>query len=110
MRHAGCTMLKYGTNPLLQKACASELNGKRSAAITWIPKNTEKYNGYNVLHLRAGYGYKGFEIWLNLMNAADNYYSYITSKSSSGYSYQLAEPRNFNVGVAYDFSNLLKKK
>jgi iron complex outermembrane recepter protein len=73
------------------------------------PKNTEKYNGYNVLHLRAGYRYKGFEMWLNVMNATDNYYSYITSKSSFGYSYQLAEPRNFNMGVAYDFSNLFKR-
>jgi outer membrane receptor protein involved in Fe transport len=73
------------------------------------PKNTEKYNGYNVLHLRSGYRYKGFEVWLNVMNATDNYYSYITSKSSFGYSYQLAEPRNFNVGIAYDFSNLFKR-
>ncbi len=73
------------------------------------PKNTEKYNGYNVLHLRAAYQYKGFEVWMNVMNATDGYYSYITAKSSSGYSYQLAEPRNFNVGIAYDFSNLFKK-
>ncbi len=73
------------------------------------PQNTAKYNGYNVLHLRAGYQYKGFEVWMNVMNATDNYYSYITTKSNFGYSYQLAEPRNFNVGLAYDFSNLFKK-
>ncbi|HYK57121.1 MAG TPA: TonB-dependent receptor, partial [Flavisolibacter sp.] len=73
------------------------------------PQNTEKYNGYNVLHLRAGYQYKGVEVWVNVMNATDNYYSYITTKSNFGYSYQLAEPRNFNVGLAYDFSNLFKK-
>ncbi len=74
------------------------------------PLNTAKYEGYNVLNLRAGYRFKGFEIWLNVMNATDNYYSYNTSKSSFGYSYQVAEPRNFNAGIAYDFSNLFKNK
>lgn len=74
------------------------------------PKNTVRYNGYNVLNLRTGYQCKAFEIWLNVMNATDNYYAYISSKSGSGYSYTLAEPRNFNVGISYDFANLIKKK
>ena len=74
------------------------------------PRNTVKYEGYNALNLRAGYQAKGFEIWFNVLNATNNYYSYITSKSSFGYSYQLADPRNFNVGVSYDFANLFKKK
>ena len=73
------------------------------------PLNTAKYDGYNVLNLRAGYQFKGFEVWLNVLNATDNYYSYITSKSSFGYSYQLADPRNFNVGISYDFGSLFKK-
>jgi len=74
------------------------------------PQNTATYDGYNALNLRAGYQLKGFEVWLNVLNATNNYYSYITSKSSFGYSYQLAEPRNYNVGVSYDFANLFKKK
>jgi iron complex outermembrane recepter protein len=73
------------------------------------PQNTATYDGYYSLNLRAGYSFKGIEVWLNVLNATDNYYSYITSKSSFGYSYQLAEPRNFNVGVSYDFGNLFKK-
>ena len=73
------------------------------------PLNTAKYDGYTVLNLRAGYQVKGIEIWLNVLNATDRYYSYITTKSSFGYSYQLAEPRNFNIGLSYDFANLLKK-
>ncbi len=72
------------------------------------PQNTAKYKGYNVLNLRAGYRLKGIELWLNVLNATDNYYSYITTKSASGYSYQLAEPRNFNIGLSYDFANLFK--
>jgi iron complex outermembrane receptor protein len=72
------------------------------------PQNTAKYKGYNVLNLRAGYQFKGLEIWVNVLNATDNYYSYITTKSSFGYSYQLADPRNVNVGLSYEFSSLLK--
>jgi iron complex outermembrane receptor protein len=71
------------------------------------PKNTVKYEGYNVFNLRAGYQYKGFEVWMNIMNATHNYYSYISTKSTS-YSYQLAEPRNYNIGVSYDLGQLLK--
>ncbi|MGB8193160.1 MAG: TonB-dependent receptor [Chitinophagaceae bacterium] len=73
------------------------------------PQNTAKYKGYDVLNLRAGYRFKGFEIWLNVLNATDNYYSYITTKSSFGYSYQLAEPRNFNAGISFDFATFFKK-
>lgn len=72
------------------------------------PKNTTKYEGYNVFHVRAGYQFSGFEVWVNMMNATDNYYAYTASKST-GYSYTPAEPRHFNIGVSYDFGNLFKK-
>jgi len=71
------------------------------------PKNTAKYEGYDVFNFRAGYQYKAFEIWLNVLNATNNYYSYISAKSSS-YSYQLAEPRNFNVGFCFNLGQLIK--
>lgn len=72
------------------------------------PQNTAKYNGYNVLNLRAGYQLKGAEIWVNAMNITDNYYAYIASKSAYGYSYTLADPRHFTVGISYNFANLFK--
>ena len=74
------------------------------------PLNTAKYKGYNVLNLRAGYQFKGFDVWINVLNVTDNYYSHITSKSAFGYSYQIADPRNFNIGIAYDFQKLVKRK
>ena len=74
------------------------------------PQNTVKYKGYNVLNLRAGYQLNGVEIWANLLNATDNYYAYIASKSAFGYSYTLAEPRNLTVGVSYNFANLFKTR
>ncbi len=73
------------------------------------PQNTAKYDGYNVLNLRAGYHFKSWEVWLNVLNATDNYYAFNVSKSSFGYSYTMAEPRNYNLGLSFDFANLFKK-
>jgi outer membrane receptor protein involved in Fe transport len=74
------------------------------------PLNTVKYEGYDVFHFRAGYKWKAMEVWINMMNAADKYYAYTSSKSNSGYSYAPAEPRHFNMGISYDFGDLFKKK
>jgi len=74
------------------------------------PRNTAKYKGYTVVNLRAGYQIRGLEIWVNALNAFDNYYAYIVNKSAFGYSYTLAEPRNFNVGLSYNFGNLFNKQ
>ena len=74
------------------------------------PQNSAKYEGYYALNLRTGYQWKAFEIWLNVLNATDNYYSNFTSKSAFGYSYQLADPRNFNLGLSYDFGSFFKMK
>lgn len=74
------------------------------------PLNSEKYKGFNVFHVRAGYRLKQFEVWVNAMNVTDSYYSYISTKSTSGYSYTPAEPRHFNVGLSYDFGNLFNVK
>lgn len=72
------------------------------------PQNTAQYNGYTILNLRAGYQFKGAEIWVNALNATNHYYAYIAGKSTYGYSYTLAEPRNFTVGISYNFANLFK--
>lgn len=76
----------------------------------WLdPINTVKYDGFDVIHLRVGYQFKNLEVWVNAINVADSYYAYTASKSSTSYSYNPAEPRNINVGIAYDFGHLLKK-
>lgn len=72
--------------------------------------NTVKYEGYDVFNLRVGYKRGAMEIWVNMMNAADKYYAYTSSKSSSGYSYTPADPRHFNMGVSYDFGEFLRRK
>jgi iron complex outermembrane recepter protein len=74
------------------------------------PENTVTYDGYNVFNFRIGYATKNWEAWMNVLNATNRYYSYITSKSAFGYSYQLAEPRNFNVGISYDLGQLMQRE
>jgi iron complex outermembrane receptor protein len=72
------------------------------------PQNTAIYKGYTVLNLRLGYAAKGFDVWVNVLNATNRYYSNITTKSAFGWSYQLAEPLNVNAGIGYNFAELLK--
>ncbi|MGZ5255558.1 MAG: TonB-dependent receptor, partial [Flavitalea sp.] len=74
------------------------------------PQNTATYDGYTILNLRAGYKKKAVEIWLNVMNVTDEYYSNITTKSSFGWSYRLGDPRNFNLGLACDLYSIFNKK
>jgi iron complex outermembrane recepter protein len=73
------------------------------------PQNSARYGGYDVLNLRVGYTFKGVDVWLNALNATNAYYATIVSKSAFGYSYTLAEPRNFTLGLSYDFAHLFKK-
>jgi iron complex outermembrane recepter protein len=73
------------------------------------PMNSVKYKGYDVFHIRAGYKIKAIDVWLNMMNIFDGYYAYTSSKSNSGYSYTPADPRNFSIGLSYDFAVKMKK-
>jgi outer membrane receptor protein involved in Fe transport len=70
------------------------------------PANTTQYKGFNALHLRAGYTFRGAEIWINIMNATGRYYAFTSSRSASGFNYTPAEPRNTTLGVSYDFGKL----
>ncbi|MBS1666885.1 MAG: TonB-dependent receptor, partial [Bacteroidetes bacterium] len=66
--------------------------------------DTRTYNGFNVINLRAGYQISHFEVWGNALNLFNTYYSTIASYSpSSGYSYQLGDPRALTLGLAYKF-------
>ena len=74
------------------------------------PRNTQQYKGYHVLHLRAGYAKGAFEIWMNLLNATNLYYSHLSVKTISAHSYQLAEPRNLTIGLCMDLAKLKNSK
>ena len=78
-------------------------------------KNTEEYPGFNLVNLRIGYKIKSFNIWLNILNLANQNYATIATKSAWGKSYRVGNPRTFNLGISYRFSgkkqqNKLDKK
>lgn len=62
--------------------------------------NTEAYNGYDLLNLRAGYTWKGLEVWLNALNASNVLYTTTVDKSAFGKSYRPGNPQTFNLGIA----------
>ena len=70
--------------------------------------NKFTYPGYDLTHVRVGYQIKNVELWLNVLNAGNTYYSTFSSKNatssgSSAYSFNLGEPRELTLGVAYKF-------
>jgi outer membrane receptor protein involved in Fe transport len=69
------------------------------------PQNTAKYKGFTVLNVRAGYGFKGFELWTNCLNIANKIYATTVDKSAYGTSYRPGQLRTFNVGLAYSFND-----
>lgn len=66
--------------------------------------NSKKYDGFDLLNLRAGYTIRQFEVWVNALNATNTYYSTYASKSGATLSYNLGDPREFTIGIAYKFS------
>ncbi len=68
-------------------------------------QNTLSYDGFDVFNLRLGYSIKGFEIWTNIMNIADNVYAVRASKSAWGQSYNPGDPRTFTIGLSYQFKD-----
>ncbi len=72
--------------------------------------NKYKYGGFDVVNFRTGYNIKNFELWVNVINATNTYYSTFSSKNATSngnasYSYSLGDPREITVGLAYRFGN-----
>ena len=66
-------------------------------------ENTKKYKGYDVVNIRTGYSVKHYEVWVNILNATNTYYSVYATKSGNTQAYNLGDPREFNIGIAYRF-------
>lgn len=72
--------------------------------------NRYTYKGFDVFNLRAGYQVKGFELWVNVINAGNLYYSTFSSKNAaaaggSSYSFSVGDPREITIGLAYHFES-----
>jgi len=65
--------------------------------------NTTSYGGFDVLNMRFGYALKKSELWLNVLNLTNAYYSTMATKNfsvkgTSAYSYYLGDPRSITIG------------
>jgi len=65
--------------------------------------NATKYPGFDLLNVRLGLQLRKSEIWLNVLNLSNTYYSTMATKNfsvkgSSAYSYYLGEPRAITIG------------
>lgn len=70
----------------------------------WLDNaNTQRYSGFDVLNMRTGYSWGRFEVWVNALNVLNKYYATFASRSAYGYSYNLGDPQEWNVGVACRF-------
>lgn len=70
----------------------------------WInDANTEKYNGHTVLNLRANYHRNAYEVYGQILNAADVHYAESTSFSNNQIGYTPAAPRTYLLGLRYHF-------
>ncbi|SCC61323.1 Outer membrane receptor proteins, mostly Fe transport [Chitinophaga costaii] len=65
--------------------------------------NTSRYGGFEVINARAGYQFSRFEVWTNALNVGNTYYATMASSSGYGKSYNLGDPREFNVGFSCRF-------
>jgi len=81
------------------------------SALEWIHQsgyymdetNATKYPGFDIVNARFGLQFKKSEIWLNVLNLTNTYYSTMATKNfsvkgSSAYSYYLGEPRAITIG------------
>jgi iron complex outermembrane receptor protein len=95
--------------PCFVKGLRAGIEWQKQGSYYMDALNTVKYKGFDVFHFRVGYQWKAFEVWINVMNVTDRYYSYISMKSGSSYSYTPAEPRHLNIGIGYDFGRIFTK-
>jgi len=65
--------------------------------------NATQYPGFDIVNARFGLQLGKSEIWLNVLNLTNTYYSTMATKNfsvkgSSAYSYYLGEPRSITIG------------
>jgi len=69
--------------------------------------NTVRYDGYNLVNFRAGYQWKGIELFTNIMNLTDALYATNATRGNAPTdrtTFTPAAPRTFTVGVQYNFT------
>lgn len=65
--------------------------------------NSKTYSGFLIFNARAGYTFKGFELWCNVLNFTNQLYSPNASLSRWGENITVGGPLSVNVGIGYSF-------
>lgn len=68
--------------------------------------NTVKYEGYHLINFRAGYSWKGVELYANLMNLTDALYATSVSRGNNPTdrsTFNAGAPRTIVIGIQYNF-------
>ena len=92
------------------KLIRSSLEWIHQSAYYMDETNATRYPGFNLLNARFGLQFKKSEIWLNVLNLTNTYYSTMATKNfsvkgSSAYSYYLGEPRAITIGLKWYIIN-----
>ena len=92
------------------KLIRSSLEWIHQSAYYMDETNATRYPGFNLLNARFGLQFKKSEIWLNVLNLTNTYYSTMATKNfsvkgSSAYSYYLGEPRAITIGWKWYIMN-----
>ncbi|WP_128546976.1 TonB-dependent receptor [Larkinella soli] len=69
--------------------------------------NTVRYPGYDLVNFRAGYRWKGLEVFANVLNLSDALYATNATRGNNATdrtTYTPAAPRTFVFGVQYTFA------
>lgn len=69
--------------------------------------NTVIYNGYDLVNFRAGYQWKGIEVYTNIMNLTDALYATNATRGNAvtdRTTFTAAAPRTFVMGLQYNFT------
>ncbi|HEY4209498.1 MAG TPA: TonB-dependent receptor [Puia sp.] len=89
--------------PVFLKGLRLSIEGQHLGHYFMDDANTSRYEGFDIFNFRTGYRRKGWEIWVNALNAFNRYYASLASKSAYGYSYNLGDPREITIGLSWHF-------
>jgi outer membrane receptor protein involved in Fe transport len=93
---------------------AWQVNKKINFHLEWLHQskyfmdeiNATTYNGYDIGNLRIAYQMKQSNVWINILNITNTYYSSMATKNFSvkgnaAYSYYIGEPRSISIGYSW---------
>ncbi len=66
-------------------------------------ENQYTYKGFNIFNARAGYQWKGIEVWANLLNLTNQRYATIVEYKYGSNAYTPGQLIRFQAGIGYHF-------